>query len=371
MRLELSEIQKKLDLRFNGELSIISVSYSKGKNGSIASIFCKKHGLFKTRLSDILSKSSCPQCSHEAKFLSNDDFIKKAKEVHHEKYIYSKTKYVRYREKIIVTCPIHGDFYVLAGKHLQGNGCAKCYRERSKVDSDYFLVKTKSLYSEQYDYSKVKYQGAFRKVEIVCPEHGSFFTTPSNFWRGNGCPTCQKNKSILKNWEKFLKKFVNIFENQYLYHKAHYRSSHRKIEIVCKKHGSFWQTPASHSTGSGCPLCSISKGEKAVEKFLKESKNTYTAQYRIAECRNKRPLPFDFAIFEDKERKKLKCLIEYDGEQHYKICKNFKMTQKDLEETQRRDKIKTDYCLKNNIKLIRIPYWEKDNVEDYLRSKDV
>ena len=78
-------------------------------------------------------------------------------------------------------------------------------------------------------------------------------------------------------------------------------------------------------------------------------------------------MPFDFAIFE--KNLDLKCLIEHDGEQHYKICKNFKMSSKDLSEIQRRDKIKTDYCLKNNIKLIRIPYWEKNNIEKILSKE--
>ena len=64
---------------------------------------------------------------------------------------------------------------------------------------------------------------------------------------------------------------------------------------------------------------------------------------------------------------KLLCLIEYDGEQHYMPVKFSHMSEEEVQEklndTQRRDNIKNEYCKKNNIPLLRIPYWEKKNIK--------
>ena len=105
---------------------------------------------------------------------------------------------------------------------------------------------------------------------------------------------------------------------------------------------------------SGCSKCSESHGEKIVSQFLDEYKIDYKSQYRIKECRNKRPLPFDFAIFEDD---KLKLLIEYDGEQHFKP----KFGKKEFERVKINDAIKNSYCKNNNIDLLRIPYKRGSN----------
>ncbi|BAE47738.1 hypothetical protein G8S49_06570 [Clostridium botulinum C] len=76
-------------------------------------------------------------------------------------------------------------------------------------------------------------------------------------------------------------------------------------------------------------------------------------------------LKFDFAIFEDKEQNKLKCLIEYDGEFHYKKY----YVEQNFEIQQIHDQRKDNYCKEHNIKLIRIPYWEQENLLHILKEK--
>lgn len=100
---------------------------------------------------------------------------------------------------------------------------------------------------------------------------------------------------------------------------------------------------------SGCPYCYASHGEDAVRQYLYDGGFNFEEQYRIPECRNKRALPFDFVVFKNNQ---IQCLIEYQGIQHYEP----KWGRKQLEMTQFRDKIKFDFCQKNGIKLIRIPY---------------
>lgn len=107
-----------------------------------------------------------------------------------------------------------------------------------------------------------------------------------------------------------------------------------------------------------------SKYEHLIEEYLKEQKINYRTEYKFEDCKNIRSLPFDFAIFD--EYGNLKLLIEADGEQHYtpKHYVTFNNEEERLEKFKKRqklDNIKNQYCKDNNIKLIRIPYWEFKN----------
>lgn len=107
-----------------------------------------------------------------------------------------------------------------------------------------------------------------------------------------------------------------------------------------------------------------SKQEKEIEIFLLRNNIQFEEQYRIKDCRNIKPLPFDFAIFNNN---KLKCLVEVQGEQHYKSVKH--MGGKDEYESRiKNDLIKKEYCERNKIKLIVIDNKEKDK-EYYLANK--
>jgi len=143
-------------------------------------------------------------------------------------------------------------------------------------------------------------------------------------------------------------------------------NSNKKVWWICRECGHEWKTSICGRNGidgSGCPKCNESKGEKRIKSFLDRFNMYYDIQYKIDKCRNKRKLPFDFVIFEDKEKIKLRMLIEYDGILHYEDKfnnpSNFQLIQKN-------DKIKDEYCNRNNIKLLRIPYWNYDNIEGIL-----
>lgn len=150
---------------------------------------------------------------------------------------------------------------------------------------------------------------------------------------------------------------IKISENQ-----KHHRTT---ILFKCECGEEFETTVNSFKSGkTKCDKCSKRKSryEIMTELFLKENNISFTMQKRFSDCKNILPLPFDFYI----ESKNI--LIEVDGEGHYKIC-NFNNCSKETAErtfnlTKRNDEIKTNYCNNNNIKLIRIPYWEFEN-ENY------
>lgn len=121
--------------------------------------------------------------------MNTQDFIKKAQEKHGDKYDYSKVDYKNAHTKICIICPEHGEFWQTPTSHLQGTKCPKCSGKFHYTTQD-FIEKAKQIHGDKYDYSKVEYKNNSTKVCIVCPEHGEFWQTPVNHLTGNGCPNC-------------------------------------------------------------------------------------------------------------------------------------------------------------------------------------
>lgn len=130
--------------------------------------------------------------------MSQEDYIIKAKEIHKDKYDYSKVKYRLRSDRIIIICPIHGDFEQSANNHLNGNGCKVCWQESKRSKLNDFIEQANIVHSNKYDYNKTKYINANTKIVITCKEHGDFLSTPNNHLsRKSGCPRCKKSKGEL------------------------------------------------------------------------------------------------------------------------------------------------------------------------------
>lgn len=115
-----------------------------------------------------------------------------------------------------------------------------------------------------------------------------------------------------------------------------------------------------------CPNCNEEryKGPKVIKEYLQKHNFTFEKEKRFEDCRYKSELPFDFAVY--RKNGILKCLIEFDGEQHYKFIPHWHGDEEGFKIQQLRDNIKTEYCKKKNIKLIRIPYTEFNNISSIL-----
>ena len=140
----------------------------------------------------------------------NNIFIEKARQIHNDKYDYSKVNYVNSRTKVCIICPEHGEFWQTPHNHLKGYGCAECGKEKShlpKITTEYFIAKSKEIHGNKYDYSKVCYKTCDTKVCIICPEHGEFWQTPTNHINGSGCPKCANEKrknALIKDTKLFI-----------------------------------------------------------------------------------------------------------------------------------------------------------------------
>jgi hypothetical protein len=77
-----------------------------------------------------------------AKKLTTETFIQRAREVHGDKYDYSKVNYINSYTKVEIICPIHGSFWQTPGHHLYGEGCKHCHR-KNFYTTEIFIQKAK------------------------------------------------------------------------------------------------------------------------------------------------------------------------------------------------------------------------------------
>jgi len=158
-----------------------------------------------------------------------------------------------------------------------------------KSSTEEFITKARAIYGDRYDYGKVKYTTNKGKVEVVCPIHGSFMVRASHHYDTKhpvGCSACTNLASRLTTGE-FIKKARKIHGDLYDYTNTTYTKSGIKVEVVCKKHGSFFIAPASHtSSGQGCAKCAgIAKSN--TEEFIAKAKDLYGDTYDYSLVRYK------------------------------------------------------------------------------------
>ena len=235
---------------------------------------CKKCGI----LSRVLKRSK-----------GKDEFIKEATIKHNGKYDYSKVVYENNSTKVCIICPIHGEFWQTPAAHLSGKSCPKCAHRWYRYTTEEFINCAKNVHGDKYDYSKVDYKNNKTKICIICPIHGEFWQLPSAHLKGQGCPKCaniSNGKRKLMGFDKFIEKSKEIHKDKYDYSKVEYINNRTKVCIVCPIHGEFWQKPTKHLQGQGCPICNQYKLEKNIKHFLDENKIEYKYQYRAEWLKN-------------------------------------------------------------------------------------
>lgn len=163
-------------------------------------ITCPKHGNFTQRPNNHLNGEGCVKCSKKYLIYDQESFIARAQVVHGNKFNYDSVVYEAFHKKIGITCPNHGIFFQTPECHLRGyNGCRKC----ETITTDIFVTKSRGIHGDKYRYSKTDYKFTKEKVVITCKVHGDFSQTPNNHLKGNGCPSCQETKKKETCLKKF------------------------------------------------------------------------------------------------------------------------------------------------------------------------
>ena len=323
---------------------------------------CKIHGKFEINANTFLNGQGCPKCRHEkaskTKTKSTENFIEEAKQIHGDKYDYSKVVYERSNEKVCIICPEHGEFWQTPHNHLSGKGCKFCgikkNADKRRYNNKIFIQKAKYVHNNKYNYSKVEYVNNNTKVCIICPEHGEFWQTPNSHLKGCGCPKC--DFSYKMNREDFILKSGDIHGNEYDYSKVEYVNSQTKVCIICPVHGEFLQTPNDHLCGCGCPKCKSSHMETEIRNYLKTNNIIYEEQKHF-EWLGKQTVDFYLPNHN--------VVIECQGIQHFESVDFFGGSDA-LKENIERDRRKRNLCLKNGISLI---YYINKKHEAYMEDK--
>ena len=340
-----------------------------GKRNNVI-LTCKRHGDFLVNAGNhMYKKAGCAKCSNNFS-PSTQEWVEKAKQKF-PNYDYSKVKYINNKKNVIIICKKHGEFKQTPSNFLKNNGCKECYKEyKISLYKEYFLEMAKKLFKDKFDYSKSNIINSKKKIEIICPEHKSFFQEPYVHLNSKyGCPKCQPSptKGKLKySTKEYIDEIKAIQGNKYDYSITVYNGMNEFIKYICPNHGVIKQNALKHIKGYGCRLCNESHGEKRIRVYLEKQNITFNRWVYIDELNKLKNtdfpnkfLSYDFYVPD------FNLLIEYNGEQHYyKKC--FKKTYKEFLLQKHHDWLKRKYAKHNNINLLIIPYWDFDNIEKTL-----
>lgn len=203
--------------------------------------------------------------------MTTEKLIEEYNKIHNDEYDYSNVKYKTANDKVCIICSKHGEFWQLPFAHLQGQGCPKC-KGRS-WNTDVFIAEAKKKHNNEYTYKKTSFTKMKEKVCITCSKHGDFWQTPQKHLQGQGCPICGREKvtsTIEDNTLNFVKCGNIIHNGKYKYIDSDYIDSITKVRIICPIHGEFWQRPNNHLQGCGCPKCANNNSiaEDEIIEFL-------------------------------------------------------------------------------------------------------
>lgn len=255
---------------------------------------------------------------------------------------------------------------------LHGFGCKRCasiklQKERAKTLEDF--EKNLHIFNPDIYVMSGEYVNAHSRMKFKCRLcNHEWQQTPNGVLSNRiGCPRCaikirankrrKSNEDFIQELSKLKLDIVPI---------GSYINSNTPIEFVCNHGHHFLRAPGNVFSRKIdlCPICSYSVGEKMVCNFLDKYNVRYNYQYSFPDCKYRYKLPFDFYI------KSANMCIEFDGIQHFQPVdfagKGLKWANNNFKMIQIKDNIKNEYCKKQHINLVRIPYWEQESIDEIL-----
>lgn len=347
--------------------TLLSDSSEYQNSQSLIRIECSKHGEQIITFNHFLTRKRCPKCGRES--CDKKRMIELPLDEHKQLcdskgFIYVQSYRKDGRIMIDYICPNHKDFGVQSTRYTnlkkyKQKGCPYCNHQNLPQWYVEKLINENNPGFEMID----PYKNMSTRMNYKCIKHDYIFkTSAKDILDGKGCKYCRldklsKNMPIEQYQTKVQKHNPNIIVLEYNGMDCKF------AKFKCTKCGCIWESnPQSASQyGKQCPSCgeSTSLGEARISKHLDLKGYKYIRQYKFDDCVDKRPLPFDFYLYDHNT------CIEFDGMQHYEQRDGWS----DIEYVQYHDNIKTKYCKDNKINLIRIPYWEYNNIETILDDK--
>jgi hypothetical protein len=167
---------------------------------------CSIHGWRNQMLKNLFNGHGCSKCgditSSDKQRSNIDDILLQFKNVHDDKYDYSKFKYTSNRNHSIIICSKHGEFKQSPYTHSKGHGCPECSNNK-RFTKDKFIDRSNKIHTNKYLYDYVEYKNMHTKVKIICSIHGEFMQPPQEHINGQGCPKCNQSKG-----ERMIEKYL-------------------------------------------------------------------------------------------------------------------------------------------------------------------
>ena len=215
--------------------------------------------------------------------------------------------------------------------------------------------------NEGYTLLSDEYINCNQELEIICPNGHNIKMSWKRFENGRRCPHCSERSWI--NRKKNIESINEIISKEGYKFLEEYTTAKTKMKCSCPNGHIFEINWNNFKSGKRCPYCRKSKGEEIIKSILEELKIDFISQYKFKDCKDLLPLPFDFYL------PNYNLIIEYDGEQHFDVNRAFNSNENKFWETVIHDAIKNSYCEDNNINILRIPFWEYNNIKEIIKNK--
>ena len=368
--------EKIIDICNKQNINYIKHYWNTKKSDTIVSFTCDKHIKFGTqekRLYDIQrQKVACPYCNHsKLKETYKDDI----NEIHPDIEILSS--YINWDTPLLCKCKIDGYEWKaqISSLFKPTYMCKEC-RKRVGNSKRKTLDKFKEelfIVNENIEIIDDKYVGTHNPIKCKCKIHlVEWESYPCNLLNKTAnCPVCAKeNMTNIESLgqDEFIRRLAESNPNIKVI--GNYVNTITRIEFKCLIHDyNFCAQPRNflYRGGKGCPYCSQSTGECKMINILEKKGFDIQKQYSFDDCKHINKLRFDGYDINNN------IAYEYQGQQHYYPVdfagKCDGSAEEEYEMTIKRDKIKEEYCQINKINLIKVPYWECDNMEKYIESQ--
>lgn len=323
---------------------------------------------------NILSKGhGCPKCNRGGHKTTTKEFKEKAYKKYGDCYSILG-EYINSLTKCKIMCNICGNIFMREpGRFLSGRGCPSCGLKRGRqsikslrLSHDEFIDRVRERWGDKYRVLDM-YVNSNTKLRVECSVCGNVFSIkPGNLLSGRGCPKCAKKSigdALRKTDAEFREEVYSLVRDEFTV-VGKYKNN--KTKVMFRHNTEYPHTFEMVPTAfiyqeQRCPICSKSHAERIARAWLEEHRVDYDPQHEFDGCRDRLPLPFDYYL------PRYNIALELDGIQHYKPIEYFG-GQQWYEYTVRHDRIKSEYCKDNGIKLIRIKYTEDtyEYLDNYL-----
>lgn len=370
----IKQICEEKELKF---IDIKNIIDKNNKSRKFVNFICRKHedkGIQSRPIEKIINnKKPCQYCNHSK---LKETFKSEIANINPNIDILSN--YINWDTKIHCRCKIHKEYEWDASVSvlLSGGGCKICghkkiWDSRGRITTNDFKNKMEKVNSNIEIIGK--YMGAHSLIKCRCKiDNTEWESYPSNLLnKSAGCPKCairhlQEIESL--GQDEFIKRLHKTNKNIIVLEQYH--NADTKLRFKCKIHNYIFKTSPrtfSYKGGKGCPYCNQSMGERKMISILENQGFKIQQQYTFKDCICINKLRFDAYDIENN------IAYEYQGQQHYYPIdfagKGEEWAKNNFDINIKRDNIKIQYCKNSNIPLIIIPYWEFDNMEEFIKME--